>query len=155
MNLPRSAERILSWRSQVHRVERWLARLAPKEPISGIEKLDFYLAFFMNCYALRDWFINGQVIGQSDMDALINLDPSMCLCRDICNRAKHFTLTRRASADANFQIAREYDHFHNESRWLVFAEGKNRELYELASECNKFWKDFVESRNPQEAPYPV
>jgi hypothetical protein len=73
------------------------------------ERLDFFLAFFLNCYALRDWFINSNSISQTEMDELIKSDEAMRLCRDICNRSKHLTLNRPASTEPNFSIGREYN----------------------------------------------
>lgn len=150
MDSVRSAENILRWRSQFHRVG-----LAPDEAISDIEKLDFFLAFFMNCYALRDWFIQSRAVPKSEMDRLVFADGSMRLCRDICNRSKHLSLTRDPSVDAHYQIAREYDHYDKTARWFILAAGTKRDLFDLASGCMDFWRLFLrEHANLPETPYP-
>ncbi|WP_107356376.1 hypothetical protein [Rhodopseudomonas palustris] len=150
----RSAERILTWRSQFHRLQRWFARLAPEEKITDIEKLDYYLAFFLNCYAMRDWLIQSRAISKADIDRLIFADDSMRLCRDICNRSKHLSL-KDASFDAYFQISREYIHHDETTRWFIIAASEKRDLWDLASACMNFWLQFLEAHpDLPEEPYP-
>lgn len=153
MHPNRSAEQILSWRSQLHRLDRWFARLGPGESESDIEQLDFYLAYFMNCYALRDWFIKGDAISQPDIDEMIGGNESMRLCRDICNRSKHLTL-KNPSIDGNFQIFREYSHYDKVTRWVILVTGTKHDLFDVASSCMRFWTHFLQSYSPQEPPDP-
>jgi len=151
MGLRWSAENILSWRSQFDRLIRWSKRLEEfGTDESDQERLDFYLAFFLNCYALRDWFIQSDVLSQPEMDALINADYSMRLCRDICNRSKHLVLHHKPSVDGNFSIAREYDPFEKKNRLFIIAMGDKRDLFELTSSCVEFWKRFLLSQAPEE-----
>src|SRR5262249_11565420 len=118
MGLRWSAENILSWRSQHDRLKRWSRRLHEfGDDGSFQERLDFFLAFFLNCYALRDWFINSNSISQIELDNLIQSNEAMRLCRDICNRSKHLTLNRPASTDPNFSIGSEYDHYGDRDRF--------------------------------------
>ncbi len=152
MKLPRSAENALSWRSQYNRLERWFARLS--EPVSDIEKLDFYLAFFMNCYALRDWLIKSEAMAKQEIDRLVFANQSMCICRDVCNRSKHLLLTSKPSADAHYQIAHEYMHHDETTRWFIVAAGMKRDLFDLAATCMTFWRVFLEQNpNLPEASY--
>ena len=137
----RSADNILGWRSQFHRVERWFARLS--EPVSDTEKLDFFLTYFINCYALTDWFIESGAISKEEMRPVISADASMCLCADICNRSKHLVLTKNPKVDAWYQIAREYDPFDGTARWFILSNGTKRDAYELATACMEFWRRFV------------
>ena len=53
------------------------------------------LAFFMNCYHLKDWIKND--ISDTSLNAAvedyINQNACLKLCADICNGAKHLDLT--------------------------------------------------------------
>jgi hypothetical protein len=154
MGLPwGSAENILRWRSQYNRMERWYGRLREYGDDDSFQHdLDMYLTFFLNCYALRDWFSKSDVISENDMDALIQSNESMGLCRDICNRSKHLTLTRRPSVEANFSIVREFTPKGN--RLIVIYLDKRRDLMEVATACARFWDDFLKTRLPPEPENP-
>lgn len=155
MGLKWSADNILSWRSQHRRMLRWLERLRSISAKADFQdRVDFYLAFFVNCYSLRDWFINSGAISSEEMDSLIQSDESMRLCRDICNRSKHLKLNRRASADADFSIVREYDHFSGGEHIIVFYLDRRRDLFDVAASCVEFWKNFLRTHNPPEPPNP-
>ena len=103
--------------------------------------MDFFLAFFLNCYALRYWFINSNSISRTEMDELINSDEAMRLCRDICNRSKHLTLNRPASTEPNFSIGREYNP--SGDRFFVLYLDSIRDLFDVAMSCIKFWDHFL------------
>jgi hypothetical protein len=153
MGLPWSAENVLSWRSQLDRVKRWSDRLKEfGRDDTDQERLDFYLAFFLNCYALRDWFINSNAVSKPDMDGLTQSNEAMRLCRDICNRSKHLTLNRNPSTEATFSIGREYTPYAN--RFFVIALGEKRDLFEIASACVAFWDEFLKTYKPPEPPNP-
>jgi|APCry1669191674_1035369.scaffolds.fasta_scaffold31275_2 hypothetical protein len=107
----------------------------------------------MNCYALRDWFIKSGAVSMREIDEMIGANESMRLCRDVCNRSKHLTL-REPSIDGHFQIFREYDHYENTSRWVIFVLGVKRDLFDVASSCMTFWTHFLESYRPQNPPDP-
>lgn len=153
MGLRWSAENILSWRSQHDRVKRWSHRLNKFGDAGSFqERLDFFLAFFLNCYALRDWFINSNSISQREMDDLIQSDEAMRLCRDICNRSKHLTLNRPASTEPNFSIGREYSP--SGDQFFIAYLGNVRDLFEVAMSCVKFWDDFLTTHKPSEPANP-
>jgi len=153
MGLRWSAENILSWRSQHDRLKRWSHRLHEFGDASSFqERLDFFLAFFLNCYALRDWFINSNSISQTEMDNLIQSDEAMRSCRDICNRSKHLTLNRPASTEPNFSIARECTP--SGDRFFIAYLDSIRDLFEVAMSCVKFWDDFLATYKPSEPPNP-
>lgn len=150
MGLVWSMENILGWRSQYDRMKRWAAKL--RETGADQEQLDLYLAFFLNCYSLRDWFIKSDVIGAGELDSLIGASEAMRLCRDLCNRSKHLRLTQRPSTEADFSIAREYAH--EGTRFLILFLGRQRDLFQVAAECVSSWEDFLNSHNPPEPESP-
>lgn len=126
-----SLESLFGWHSQYDRFMRWHARLK-SEPT-----LDMLLAFFLNCYALRDWLIQSEALSRAALDERINADPAMRLCRDLCNRSKHLVLNR-ASVDAQFAILREYRGKTRPPGIVVLAEGVKSDLNEVADRCVAF-----------------
>jgi len=144
-----SAENIFSWRSQLERVKRWSHRLHEVGDADSFqERLDCFLAFFVNCYALRDWFINSNSISQTEMDDLVQSNEAMRLCRDICNRSKHLKLDRPASTEASFSIGREYSP--SGDRFFITYLGSTCDLFWVAMSCVKFWDDFLTTYKPPE-----
>jgi hypothetical protein len=101
-----------------------------------------YLAFFINCYALADWFVNSGTVAEDEMRRRIRTHSGMSLCRDICNRAKHFILNS-PSVDAEFSILREYRGRDCPNELLILAGPKAVNLRELVAECADFWREFV------------
>jgi hypothetical protein len=153
MGLRWSAENILSWRSQFDRVKRWSNRLEEfGTDETDQDRLDFYLAFLLNCYALRDWFINSNAISPADVDSMIRSNAAMRLCRDVCNRSKHLMLNQAPSTEVNFSIGREYSTYGN--RFFVIALGEKRDLFKVAVACVTFWENFIKTRNPPEPANP-
>jgi hypothetical protein len=101
------------------------------------------LAFFLNCYALRDWLVNGDVLGSEVIDAAIQADFHMGLCRDLCNRSKHLMLSR-PSVDPDFSIVRTYRGQDQPPGIVVLAAGKMIDLHDLAAQCMIFWGNFLQ-----------
>lgn len=146
MGLRLSMENVLGWRSQFNRMERWHQRLRTWSSggYSDQDRLDFYLAFFQSCYALRDWFVESGVVPKEEIDSLLQADRSMRLCRDVCNRSKHFRLRRPPSVDAHFSLFREYS---GENRPIgVLAGEEKRDLWDVAEGCIGFWRRFSRER---------
>ena len=96
-NLPRGKLCI----DQLNRVIRWYRRF--QQINEGIQKgasfegqYDDMLAFFMNCYHLKDWIKND--ISDDSLNTVvedyINQNDCLKLCADICNGAKHLDVTR-------------------------------------------------------------
>jgi hypothetical protein len=146
-----SAENVRGWRNQWERVNRWHGRL--KQPVPDIDRLDTYLAFFINCYALRDWLIQSGAASKTDLDAHISKSDCMKACRDLCNRSKHFSLSD-PSFDDQFSLVREYRGKGEPTAWLVLSRGTRTELYTLAGQCLEFWDRFIEETKPTEPKNP-
>jgi hypothetical protein len=115
----------------------------PWNPTSDQDLLDFYLAFFQSCFALRDWLAESGFVAKPDIDRLIQADSSMRICRDVCNRSKHFRLKRPPSTDADFSISREYQGEGHRNSLMIIAGDQKRELWNVAEECISFWRNFV------------
>jgi hypothetical protein len=145
-------ENIFGWRSQYDRMKRWSGKLSVVEDLDDQERLDLCLAFFLNCYALRDWFIKSGAFDAGTLDKLIAASESMRICRDVCNRSKHLRLERRPSTEVDFSIVREYTPRGN--IFSVLFLGRKRQLSDVADACTRFWEEFVETHNPVEPKTP-
>lgn len=68
----------------------------------------------------------------------------MQICRDICNRYKHYTLSS-PSLDGEFSIQRRLvDPFRgDEWEWTVIADKHNLTLWDLMMRCIDFWEALV------------
>src|SRR5260370_12690727 len=99
------------WQDQRARVGRWHKRLTSLSygiptDVHKAEALDDVYAFFMNCYHLRDWIIQSEFRDRADVDAFIDGNLALSLCRDICNGMKHFRIDpARASSAPNWSTA--------------------------------------------------
>lgn len=153
-------ENILGWRSQFERMDRWYQRIVHQQAVPGrnddadADILDLYLAFFLNCYSLRDWFVKSGAISDAVLAEAIKSSPDMQLCRDLCNRSKHMSLDRQASVDAGFSILREYRGQNRPNALVIIAADTKRDLFDVVGGCQQFWKDFVRTHQPPESTVP-
>jgi hypothetical protein len=140
-----SLESLFGWHDQYERMLRWRERLRDDR------SLDFLLAFFLNCYALRDWLVKAGAFGETELDSIIRGSLAMRLCRDLCNRSKHLILSK-PSIDSDFFICREY---RGESRppvLVVHAWDANTQrdvatdLVDLPVACTEFWNSTLKSK---------
>jgi hypothetical protein len=127
-----SLESIFGWESQYERLGRWSDRLRGTDSWR-----------FLNCYALRDWLVNGSVLGSEVIDAAIRADLHMGLCRDLCNRSKHLVLSK-PSVDPDFSIVRTYRGPNQPPGIVVLAGGKMINLHDVAAQCMTFWENFLQ-----------
>jgi len=144
-----SSEKILGWRTRWAAVQRWRDRcagcFADGHCINDPDFQDFFIAFMVLCYSLRDFTIRSGGLSNVEVDKLIGDSEAMRLCRDICNRGKHHTLNMKASVDADWSLGREYVPGSNgHHRWFVIADGKAYDPLALVDDCLKFWSDLIE-----------
>jgi hypothetical protein len=177
---PRASHIGTGWEDQWNRVQRWNNRvraIAVGAPTGGVLPhpdaagdgdfayqawaLDLVFAFFMNCYHLRDWFIESGHSTRAQIDAHIEVSDSLLWCRDICNGMKHFrldpakpTTTYESWSTASLQlsvsgladkrpqpVAGHYWYFIDQ------ATGDQRDMFELADDCVKDWAAFLKARS--------
>lgn len=121
---------------------------------SWSDALDFILAFFVFCYHLRDYVVETGHIKQHDIDALIQANIYMRICRDVCNRIKHHTIRRNPSIDADWSIGREYVPWGERGeKFFVIADDK-RDAMDVVRGCVRFWNEIVDAGKLQEPPNP-
>jgi hypothetical protein len=147
------------WRDQWERTLRWFCRVEVihtknlREEIDVDDK-DVILAFFQNCYHIRDWIKAARPELEADLNDLFRRTFEMRACRNICDGYKHKNLDNPAHPDPDFNLYREYDHLelmgtggsHPVKQRAVFADGadvRKFDLFELAAECMNLWKEFL------------
>jgi hypothetical protein len=98
----------------------------------------------MQAYAVRDWIIKQGIVGASEIDLAIQSDVSMRMCRDICNRYKHYVISK-PSIDAEWSIQRRLVNpfAGDEWEWTVMAANHNTLLWDLMIACIGFWEALV------------
>lgn len=92
----------LSWERQWRRIGRWYERfrlidggLVPEKPNDSTEYYeDEVLAFFQNCYHLKDWLKNDRrrVVSAKDVETYVTNSPNLTLCGALATGAKHLTI---------------------------------------------------------------
>jgi hypothetical protein len=146
------------WLDQWHRLCRWYKRIlslrskAMKTSLT-IDDADLIVAYFMNCYHLRDWLLESRPEWKPDIEQLISSSFEYKACRDICNGYKH-KLIRNPSLDSDFNFYREYDYDaipgHNPEIYrFAFADGnsiRKYDVFNLSDLCQELWDNFLKSK---------
>lgn len=149
------------WKFQWGRVIRWYKRagqIKVKSETAGAEleadDFDILIAFFQNCYHLRDWLEVSRPDLREKLDDFFEQNFEMKGCRDVCHGFKHKKLTR-PSLDADFNIVRIYDYleimgsgpYKNPVKYnIAFADGndiRKYDLFDFAGKCFNLWKSFL------------
>src|SRR5438067_7171462 len=76
-----------------------------------VEDLDVVVAFFQNCYHVRDWIAASKPAMKNKLDDLFRSHFEMRACRNICDGFKHKKLDKPIHPDKDFNLYREYDYF--------------------------------------------
>lgn len=146
MGFPNSAEKVRGWSGLYLSLADWPDRIREchSSPQRLRDELTFYLCFFSQAYSIRDWLVKQGVIKSNEVDAAIGRDVSMRICRDICNRYKHYTLSN-PSIDGDWSIQRRVVNpfVSDEWEWRVVADKQNTSLWELMIRCISFWEALV------------
>jgi len=84
------------------------------------------------------------VLKSNEIDKAISGEIAMQICRDICNRYKHYTLSS-PSIDGDWSIQRRVVNpfISDEWEWTVIADQHNLSLWELMVRCISFWEALV------------
>ena len=156
---------------QFKRIRRWKKRLDKIRNSNSSEdeipnQIDFIFAYFINCYHLRDFLISSKVIQKEILNKFFEENIEMQLCRDICNECKHCLLERpsigikesnsnkkSARGWAGVCLVREYipdslilkdDKLPIKNiRYVVLANFKKYDVFELADRCFILWGNFL------------
>jgi hypothetical protein len=166
LGAPLSVHTYGGWKNQFARMDRWYQRIqliAKRLEETGklsVEDMDYILAYFQNCYHLKDWLKYEKVVDENDIEKWVNeISKPLMLCKVICNGSKHFILNdekrakrkHKESVYKDFQIGRGALPWGTEEHWFVRADGEQHDIFELASECQREWKKFLDERGIWEA----
>lgn len=145
---------------QYERVKRWYTRL--KNVTDGVDHSrehnfpseyyqDDVLAFFINCYHLKDWIINDNSakISSKDVEDFVSQSEFLRVCGDVCNGSKHLTLTT-PRADKNTKLGGR-NFFLSlggvipilRARYKVLSGNKEYDAFSLATKCMEDWERFM------------
>ena len=159
MGLPWSIEKILGWRSRYEATKRWAARCencySDGRCVSG-DFEDFFLAFMVVCYHLRDFVIKTGGIRPDEIDRLIQGNESMRICRDICHRSKHHSISR-PSIDNEWSLGQEFPRCPDgtpATLHFLIAGGEKREPLTVVRACVRFWDNLAAEGRFTEPPNP-
>jgi hypothetical protein len=148
MGLGWSTENIRGWRSQFERLQRWATRCErcySNGRCVSDDFVDFFLAFMVVCYHLRDFVVETGGVSGHEIDSLIQASEPMRICRDICHRSKHYEI-RHNPFDAHWTLGREFNPWSDGtpgiSHFLISGSEK-REPLALGRQCLVFWGDLV------------
>lgn len=119
------------------RVLRWYQRVLNADCCPNAntdEVVDFSLAFFLNCFSLRDWLRRSPRVTAKEVSDLFS-SPELKLCRDLANGYKHLHLDK-PSVDANFSLHREYDPtMPRRERLSLVADWTKYDVVGLSTDC--------------------
>ncbi len=131
------------WQSQLDRVRRWYVRAV--NAVDATDRWDFLYAFFEGALHLRDWLKDPGAASQKDLEALFG-EPDMCLCRDLANSHKHYSL-RHPSQPAPPSEAREDSpgtgSLGGDISLVVLSDGVKHDAFDLAGRILRRWEVFI------------
>ena len=145
MGLKFSAEKIRGWSRLYLSLADWPDRIREchRSPNRIRDELTFYLCFFSQAFSLRDWLVKQEILQREFLDAATAGEPAMCICRDICNRYKHYII-HKPSIDADWSIQRRLVRIgSDEWEWTVIADQYNMSLWDLMIQVICFWESIV------------
>lgn len=144
------------YREQYERVERWYQRL--KSITDGrkhTQPSDYYqdevLAFFINCYHLKDWIINDNSakVSAQEVKDFVNQSEYLRVCGDICNGSKHLRIdfpksnknTRIKGRNFSLSLGEVLPVF--QAKYKIISGRKEYDAFELATKCLEEWGRFI------------
>ncbi len=139
---------LLQWK----RTLRWLSRIEQQSLRDEWEYDDFVWAFFQNCWHLRDWIKNDSAIREelrSKLTEEIRKHPSLKICSDIANGAKHFALDRPkdgAGARPSHKTLAVVAGQPNQTKLTIYimrGNGERLDALSLAYEAMDAWRSIL------------
>jgi hypothetical protein len=146
-----------TWNEQWDRAKRYYDRFKlMNEGFEGHgEPSDYHfddmLAFFQNCFHLRDWLeIDNFKSVKIPKTPTLYVDDTPCLaiCADLANAVKHMTLTQRKKSGAEPKRANRSMSITGGSPVVILKaniehKGKIIDAFELATECMVAWNAYL------------
>lgn len=145
---------------QFKRMERWHKRLksiCDKVPagFGTFEELDDVMAFFQNCYHLKDWVKNdnNSGISSAEVENFVNSSEFLKICGDLCNGFKHLKISN-PKVDSDTNINRHIylppgGHVSDpivKREFIITSAEKKYEALDLADKCIAEWHGFFNNQ---------
>lgn len=149
---------------QFFRTERWLGRLqaiynGEHTPVGNWDDpLDHVLAFFLNCYHIKDWLKAGPdwhkdvplEVREKAVEQFVEETEVLRICADLCNGNKHYRLRRgprSGTAPELMAVHHKVDTSTNPptktTRYTLCTARGNDDALQLATECFECWRKFI------------
>jgi hypothetical protein len=139
---------------QIKRTERWYERfekiyLDTKKRYDNLYYEDVIYAFFQNCYHLKDWLKNSNVIEEKRLNNFIDTNEDMKICRDLCNASKHLVLKsgkdlKLMKLDLPLKTMKGYSH--NSNYYCIKEVGGGvHSAFDVAVRCLVSWRNFLKT----------
>jgi len=144
-------ERMIRWYRRYQQINEGTQRGASFEG-----QYDDMLAFFMNCYHLKDW-IKNDIADESFnrvVEDYINQNDCLKLCADICNGAKHLDVTRSRFGEGTairteVHLDESQDNPPVIRKWYITSEsGQVFDSFDIATQCVEKWVEFFRQHEP-------
>jgi hypothetical protein len=108
------------------------------------------------CFHLSDYVINTGGMEKAAMAKLIQNSEAMQICRDICNRTKHHSISKNPG-DPDWSLGREFSPYRNGKpgyrHFLIHGTNK-RDPLAVIKECELFWSELIAREMFSEPPNP-
>ena len=143
---------------QFDRVKRWYQRFVKinegrLHDKSSDNYQDEVLAFFLNCYHLKDWIKHDKSVGAAatKVEDFINANEDLKICADICNSIKHLELTTSRSGQdpkfgqRKFNLRVGSPPTTISVRYTIDTSSGPIDAFELATKCLQAWESFIQS----------
>jgi len=137
---------------QYERMKRWYYRLKPSNVFSSNgNRDDFYYAFFITCYHLKDWLIKKSGVNSNVVENYIKNSTPLSICADLCIYFKH---TKIISARHSPDTKGERQGIAEMSNGLptvmcfdckITSKGKIYDAFKLAEDCIEEWDKFLKN----------
>lgn len=143
---------------QFKRMERWGQRVEAvcqkvPEDMGDQEDEDDVLAFFQNCFHLKDWIINdeGLEIPKKEVEDFINGSECLKICGDLCIGAKHLMINKprtdsETRINRTYTVARRITDPILRRDFIVTSRGEKYNALSLARECINTWRRFFSEK---------
>lgn len=151
------------YQEQYQRVQRWYWRFEALDQgrvhdADSENYVDEILAFFQNCYHLKDWIKHDSTLppARSRVETLINTNRWLALCADICNASKHLKLTSSRSEE-NPAFGNKAVSVHINSprgtlisiKYTIDTEEGPLDAFSLATDCLRSWDQYLKTINAE------
>jgi len=124
---------------------------------SSLDYEDDVRSFFVHCYHVKDWIINGPEVCEADRKRLktkvedfIEKKDSLKLCNDICQGVKHLYRNRPsrsgdqpefAGSDTRICLGGSIQKL--DTKYWVQWKNKKLDTFELATSAMNAWRSFI------------